>query len=118
MGRLRPERQRCQCRSGQPAVVTTTPQVAVRRLSFVSAALTRTVFPGVVVGFLAGGLTALLFGRILTVTPPQLAETAALVVVVLVVLGLAARALLFRAFEPAGPARPASTPAPGTWCCC
>jgi len=47
-------------------------------------------------------LTAFLFGRILTVTPQQLAETAALAAVVLIMLAFAARALLFRAFDPAG----------------
>jgi manganese/iron transport system permease protein len=47
-------------------------------------------------------LTAFLFGRILTVTPRQLAETAALAAVVLIMLAFAARALLFRAFDPAG----------------
>jgi manganese/iron transport system permease protein len=134
--------------------------VFVRRLSFVSDALTHTVFPGVVVGFLAGGLdglalgalvaalvtavvltllsrgralsddastavvltamfsvgvalvsrqatytsdlTALLFGRILTVTPRQLAETAVLAAVILLMLASAARALLFRAVDPDG----------------
>ncbi|MEV0902809.1 metal ABC transporter permease [Actinoplanes sp. NPDC049802] len=136
--------------------------VFVRRLSFVSDALTHTVFPGVVVGFVAGGieglftgalvagvltavaltvltrsarltddaatavlltamfsigvilvsrrtsytsdLTAFLFGRLLTVTPRQIAETAVLSVVILVALALGARALLFRAFDPAGAA--------------
>ena len=134
--------------------------VFVRRLSFVSDTLTHTVFPGVVVGFLAGGLdglalgalvaalvtavvltllsrgralsddastavvltamfsvgvalvsrqatytsdlTALLFGRILTVTPRQLAETAVLAAVILLMLASAARALLFRAVDPDG----------------
>ena len=109
--------------------------VFVRRLSFVSDALTHTVFPGVVIGFVAGGLggvfpgaliaalltsvvltalthsglsddaatavvltamfsigvalvsrrssytsdlTSFLFGRLLTVTPRQIAETAVL----------------------------------------
>jgi ABC-type Mn2+/Zn2+ transport system permease subunit len=132
--------------------------VFARRLSFVSDALTHTVFPGVVIGFLAGGiegifagalvaavvtavvltlltrtgamsddastavvltamfsigvalvsrrssytndLTTFLFGRILTVTPRQLAETAVLAVVILGLLALAARALLFRTFDP------------------
>jgi ABC-type Mn2+/Zn2+ transport system permease subunit len=136
--------------------------VFVRRLSFVSDALTHTVFPGVVIGFLAGGvdgivpgaliaavvtavaltlltragalsddastavvltamfaigvalvsrrpsytadLTTFLFGRILTVTARQLAETAALAVVVLGLLLLLARPLIFRAFDPAGAA--------------
>ncbi len=134
--------------------------VFVRRLSFVSDALTHTVFPGVVIGFLAGGLdglvvgaliaavltavlltvlsrgralsddastavvltamfsvgvvlvsrqptytsdlTAFLFGRILTVTPRQLAETAVLAAVILVLLAIAGRPLLFRAFDPVG----------------
>lgn len=136
--------------------------VFARRLSFVSDALTHTVFPGVVIGFVAGGLegvfagalvaavltavvltmltrddrisddaataviltamfsvgvvlvsrrssytsdlTSFLFGRLLTVTPRQIAETAVLAVVVLVALGIAARALLFRTFDPAGAA--------------
>jgi manganese/iron transport system permease protein len=136
--------------------------VFVRRLAFVSDALTHTVFPGVVIGFLAGGLdgillgalvaglvtatvrtlltrtgavhddaatavvltasfslgvalvsrrssytsdlTTFLFGRILTVTPRQIAETAVLVVVILAMLAVAARPLLFRAFDPAGAA--------------
>jgi ABC-type Mn2+/Zn2+ transport system permease subunit len=136
--------------------------VFVRGLSFVSDALTHTVFPGVVIGFVAGGLdgvfagalvagvltavvltvltrgarlsddaatavvltamfsigvvlvsrrssytsdlTSFLFGRLLTVTPRQLAETAVLAVVILAVLALSARALLFRAFDPAGAA--------------
>ncbi|GAA3345056.1 metal ABC transporter permease [Amorphoplanes nipponensis] len=136
--------------------------VFVRRLSFVSDALTHTVFPGVVIGFLAGGvegivagalvagvvtavvltlltrggalsddastavvltamfsvgvvlvsrrssytadLTSFLFGRILTVTPRQLAETAVLAAVILGLLLLGARALIFRAFDPAGAA--------------
>jgi manganese/iron transport system permease protein len=136
--------------------------VFIRRLSFVSDALTHTVFPGVVIGFLAGGaegifagaliaalvtavvltaltrtgvlsddastavvltamfsigvllvsrrssytndLTTFLFGRVLTVTSRQLAETAVLAVVILVLLALGARALLFRAFDPGGSA--------------
>jgi ABC-type Mn2+/Zn2+ transport system permease subunit len=136
--------------------------VFVRRLSFVSDALTHTVFPGVVVGFVAGGmeglfagalvagvltavvltvltrgarltddaatavvltamfsigvilvsrrtsytsdLTAFLFGRLLTVTPRQIAETAVLAVVILIALALGARAWAFRAFDPAGAA--------------
>jgi len=136
--------------------------VFARRLSFVSDALTHTVFPGVVIGFLAGGvegifagalvaavltavvltlltrggalsddastavvltamfsigvalvsrrssytndLTTFLFGRILTVTPRQIAETAVLAVVILALLALGARALLFRTFDPAGAA--------------
>jgi len=133
--------------------------VFVRRLSFVADALTHTVFPGVVVGYLVAGqdgivggalvagvvtgvaltllgrdssmtddastavvltamfsigvvlvsrrpsytsdLTSLLFGRILTVTPAQLAQTAALAAVILALLGAGARALVFRAFDPA-----------------
>jgi ABC-type Mn2+/Zn2+ transport system permease subunit len=136
--------------------------VFVRRLSFVSDALTHTIFPGVVAGFLAGGtegvligaliagvitavlltlltrraeltddaatavlltamfaigvvlvsrrasytadLTAFLFGRILTVTPRQLGETAVLAVLILVLLAVGGRAFLFRAFDPAGSA--------------
>ena len=136
--------------------------VFARRLAFVSDALTHTVFPGVVIGFVAGGLegifvgalvagvltavvltlltrgnrvsddaatavvltamfsigvvlvsrrtsytadlTSFLFGRLLTVTPRQLAETAVLAVVVLIALLIGARALLFRTFDPAGAA--------------
>ncbi|WP_433291257.1 metal ABC transporter permease [Actinoplanes sp. CA-030573] len=136
--------------------------VLVRRLSFVADALTHTVFPGVVAGFLAGGaegvfagalvagvltaagltiltragglssdaatavlltgmfaagvvlvsrrssyasdLTAFLFGRILTVTPRQLVETAVLAVVVLGSLAAGGRQFLFRAFDPAAAA--------------
>ncbi|WP_067499706.1 metal ABC transporter permease [Actinoplanes sp. TFC3] len=136
--------------------------VFARRLSFVSDALTHTVFPGVVIGFVAGGvegvfvgaliagvvtavaltlltrggalsddastaviltamfslgvvlvsrrpsytsdLTTFLFGRILTVTPRQLVETAVLAVVILGLLMIGARALLFRTFDPAGAA--------------
>ncbi|BEL06632.1 zinc ABC transporter permease AztB [Actinoplanes sichuanensis] len=136
--------------------------VFVRRLSFVSDALTHTVFPGVVIGFVAGGmeglfagalvaglltavvltvltrsarltddaatavvltamfsigvvlvsrrtsytsdLTAFLFGRLLTVTPRQITETAVLAAVILVALAVGSRAWLFRAFDPAGAA--------------
>jgi len=136
--------------------------VFARRLSFVSDALPHTVFPGVVIGFVAGGieglfagalvaglatavaltlltragalsddastavvltamfsvgvvlvsrrssytsdLTSFLFGRLLTVTPRQIAETAVLAVVILAMLLVAARPLLFRAFDPAGAA--------------
>ena len=135
--------------------------VFARRLSFVSDALTHTVFPGVVIGFVAGGmeglvvgalgagvatavaltllsragalsddastvvltamfsvgvvlvsrrtsytsdLTSFLFGRLLTVTPRQIAETAVLAAVILAMLLVAARPLLFRAFDPAGAA--------------
>ncbi|MGK5683530.1 metal ABC transporter permease [Actinoplanes sp. URMC 104] len=49
-------------------------------------------------------LTSFLFGRLLTVTPRQLAETAVLAVLVLVALLIGARALLFRSFDPAGAA--------------
>jgi ABC-type Mn2+/Zn2+ transport system permease subunit len=134
--------------------------VFVRRLSFVADALTHTVFPGVVIGYVVAGtngvfggaliaglltgvaltllsrdgrltddaatavvLTAMfsigvvlvsrrssyttdlmsfLFGRILTVTPRQLAETAVLAVVILALLAVGARALVFRAFDPVG----------------
>jgi manganese/iron transport system permease protein len=136
--------------------------VFARGLSFVSDALTHTVFPGVVIGFVAGGLeglfagalvagvltavvltvltregwvsddaatavvltamfsigvvvvsrrssytadlTSFLFGRLLTVTPRQIAETAVLAVVVVLALLIGARALLFRSFDPAGAA--------------
>ncbi|BBH69296.1 ABC transporter permease [Actinoplanes sp. OR16] len=136
--------------------------VFVRRLSFVSDALTHTVFPGVVIGFAAAGiegvflgalvvgvltalvltlltrgarltddaatavlltamfsigvvlvsrrtsytsdLTSFLFGRLLTVTPQQITETAVLAVVILGGLLVTFRALLFRAFDPAGAA--------------
>jgi ABC-type Mn2+/Zn2+ transport system permease subunit len=136
--------------------------VFVRRLSFVSDALTHTVFPGVVIGFAAAGiegvfagalvagvltavvltvltrgarltddaatavlltamfsigvvlvsrrtsytsdLTSFLFGRLLTVTPQQIAETAVLAVVILAGLALTARALVFRSFDPEGAA--------------
>jgi ABC-type Mn2+/Zn2+ transport system permease subunit len=136
--------------------------VFARGLSFVSDALTHTVFPGVVIGFVAGGLeglfagalvagiltavvltvltrggrvsddaatavvltamfsigvvlvsrrssytadlTSFLFGRLLTVTPRQIAETAVLAVVVVVALLIGARALVFRSFDPAGAA--------------
>ncbi|MFC7528612.1 metal ABC transporter permease [Actinoplanes sp. GCM10030250] len=132
--------------------------VFTRRLSFVSDALTHTVFPGVVIGFVAGGvdgifpgalvaalltaviltvltrggtvtddastavvltamfsvgvvlvsrrtsytsdLTSFLFGRLLTVTPQQIAETAALATLLLALLALAARPLFLRAFDP------------------
>ncbi|MBB4745019.1 ABC-type Mn2+/Zn2+ transport system permease subunit [Actinoplanes octamycinicus] len=136
--------------------------VFARRLSFTADALTHTVFPGVVIGFLAGGasgllagaltaalltavvltlitrrggvtddaatavlltsmfaigvalvsrkpsytadLTAFLFGRLLTVSPAQVAATAVLVALILAGLAMLARALLFRAFDPAGAA--------------
>jgi ABC-type Mn2+/Zn2+ transport system permease subunit len=133
--------------------------VFARRLSFVSEAITHTVFPGVVIGALAGGvdgivlgaliaglatavlltvlsragtltddastavvltamfavgvvfvsrrssytsdLTAFLFGRVLTVTPREIVETAVLAAVILALLAAGWRALLFRAFDPA-----------------
>jgi manganese/iron transport system permease protein len=136
--------------------------VFARRLSFASDALTHTIFPGVVIGFISGGLeglfvgaliaglltavvltlltrggrvsddaatavvltamfsigvvlvsrrssytadlTSFLFGRLLTVTPQQIGQTAALVVIVLVALLIGARALLFRTFDPGGAA--------------
>ncbi|BCJ40990.1 membrane protein [Actinoplanes ianthinogenes] len=136
--------------------------VLTRRLSFTADALTHTVLPGVVIGFLAGGttglvagallaalltavaltlitrrggvtddaatavlltamfaigvalvsrkpsytadLTAFLFGRLLTVSPAQLAETAVLALLILAGLAPLSRALLFRAFDPAGAA--------------
>jgi ABC-type Mn2+/Zn2+ transport system permease subunit len=49
-------------------------------------------------------LTSFLFGRLLTVTPQQLAETAVLAVVILGLLAIGARALIFRTFDPAGAA--------------
>lgn len=134
--------------------------VFVRRMSFAADAITHTVFPGVVIGFVAAGpggvfggalvagvltavaltlltragrlgddastavvltamfavgvvlvsrrpsyssdLTAFLFGRLLTVSPRQLGQTALLAVVILVLLGVGARALVFRAFDPLG----------------
>lgn len=130
-----------------------------RRLSFAADALTHTVFPGVVIGFLAGDvfagalvagvltavaltlltrraeltadaatavllaamfaigvvlvsrrssyasdLTAFLFGRILTVTSGQIAETAVLGALVLGSLAVGGRAFLFRAFDAGGAA--------------
>lgn len=136
--------------------------VFVRRQFFTADALTHTVFPGVVIGFVSGGttglllgalaaalvtavaltvlnragalgddaatavvltamfsigvavvsrrssytsdLTAFLFGRILTVTTGQLAETAGLAVVILGLLAVLARPLAFRAFDPSGAA--------------
>jgi ABC-type Mn2+/Zn2+ transport system permease subunit len=131
--------------------------VFVRRMAFVADALTHTVFPGVVIGFVVAGtngifggalvagvvtgvaltlltrggrlsddastavvltamfsigvvlvsrrssyttdLTTFLFGRILTVTQQQLAQTAVLAVVILALLAVGARALVFRAFD-------------------
>ncbi|MFI5937653.1 metal ABC transporter permease [Actinoplanes sp. NPDC051494] len=136
--------------------------VFARRLSFVADALTHTVFPGVVVGFIAAGtegvfggalvaglvtavvltlltrggllsddaatavvltalfsvgvalvsrrssytsdLTSFLFGRILTVTPGQLVETAVLAVVTLALVAFGARAWVFRSFDAGGAA--------------
>jgi ABC-type Mn2+/Zn2+ transport system permease subunit len=49
-------------------------------------------------------LTSFLFGRLLAVTPQQLAGTAVLAVVILVLLLIGARAFLFRTFDPAGAA--------------
>ncbi|MFI2651115.1 metal ABC transporter permease [Micromonospora fulviviridis] len=132
--------------------------VFLRRLAFVADALTHTVFPGVVIGFLVAGwtgiaggalvaalltagaltvltrwgrlsddttvavlltamfslgvvlvsrqhsytsdLTAFLFGRLLTVTPAQLAQTAVLTAIVLTGLAVTARPLVLRAFDP------------------
>ncbi|WP_234040873.1 metal ABC transporter permease [Micromonospora coerulea] len=132
--------------------------VFLRRLAFVADALTHTVFPGVVIGFLVAGwtgiaggalvaalltafaltvltrwgqlsddttvavlltamfslgvvlvsrqhsytsdLTAFLFGRLLTVTPAQLAQTAVLAAIVLAGLAVTARPLVLRAFDP------------------
>ncbi|MFE9204200.1 metal ABC transporter permease [Micromonospora sp. NPDC007230] len=136
--------------------------VFLRRLAFVADALTHTVFPGVVIGFLVAGwtgiaggalvaalltavaltvltrwgrlsddttvavlltamfslgvvlvsrqhsytsdLTAFLFGRLLTVTPAQLAQTAVLAAIVLTGLAVTARPLILRAFDPIGAA--------------
>jgi len=47
-------------------------------------------------------LTAFLFGRLLTVTPGQLAQTAVLAGAILMLLAVGARAFLFRAFDPGG----------------
>jgi manganese/iron transport system permease protein len=132
--------------------------VLIRRLGFVADTMTHTVFPGVVIGFLAGGpggvfpgalvaaavtaalltllarsqrvtddtamavllaamfavgvvlvsrrtsyradLTAFLFGRLLAVTPTQLAQTATVAAVVLLTLALLAKELRLRAFDP------------------
>lgn len=49
-------------------------------------------------------LTSFLFGRLLTVTPRQITETAVLAAVVLVALAIGARAMVFRTFDPAGAA--------------
>ncbi|PSK67955.1 Manganese transport system membrane protein MntB [Micromonospora sp. MH33] len=132
--------------------------VFLRRLAFVADALTHTVFPGLVIGFLVAGwtgiaggalvaalltavaltvltrwgrlsddttvavlltamfslgvvlvsrqhsytsdLTAFLFGRLLTVTPAQLTQTAVLAAIVLTGLAVTARPLVLRAFDP------------------
>jgi manganese/iron transport system permease protein len=134
--------------------------ILLRRLAFMTDALTHTVFPGVVVGYLLTGeggvfwgalaagaltavlltlltrhravtedtalavllttffaigvvlvsresgyttdLTAFLFGRILTVTGPELAQTIAVTLLVVTVLALLRRPLLARAFDPWG----------------
>ncbi|HEY7487199.1 MAG TPA: metal ABC transporter permease [Streptosporangiaceae bacterium] len=134
--------------------------IVLRRLAFMTDALTHTVFPGVVIGYLASGeggifwgalaagvatavlltwltrhravaedtalavllttffavgvvlvsrqsgytadLTAFLFGRILTVTSQQLAQTLAVTVAVVVTLTVLRRPLLARAFDPGG----------------
>jgi manganese/iron transport system permease protein len=134
--------------------------ILLRRLAFMTDALTHTVFPGVVGGYLAGGeggvfwgalaagvatavlltlltrhravtedtalavllttffavgvvlvshepgytadLTAFLFGRILTVTPGQLAETLAVTVAVIAALLVLRRPLIARTFDPEG----------------
>jgi ABC-type Mn2+/Zn2+ transport system permease subunit len=47
-------------------------------------------------------LSSFLFGRILTVTTQQIAETAGLAVVILGMLAVASRGLLFRTFDPVG----------------
>jgi manganese/iron transport system permease protein len=136
--------------------------ILLRRLAFMTDALTHTVFPGVVVGYLLTGeggvfwgalaagmltavlltlltrhravtedtalavllttffavgvvlvsresgytadLTAFLFGRVLTVTGPQLAQTLAVTIVVVGTLFLLRRPLLARAFDPYGAA--------------
>ena len=49
--------------------------VFVRRLSFVSDALTHTVFPGVVVGFIAGGLSGIFVGALVAGVVTALALT-------------------------------------------
>ena len=49
-------------------------------------------------------LSAFLFGRILTVTTRQLAETTVLVVIVLALVAVGARATVLRAFDPVGAA--------------
>ena len=134
--------------------------ILLRRLAFMTDALTHTVFPGVVIGYLCTGeggvfwgalaaglltavlltlltrhravtedtalavllttffaagvvlvsresgytadLTAFLFGRILTVTGPQLTQTLVVTLVVLAALVLLRRPLLARTFDPQG----------------
>jgi manganese/iron transport system permease protein len=134
--------------------------VLLRRLAFAADTLTHTVFPGVVVGYLAAGqsgvlwgalgaavvtaialtvltrtarvthdaamailltamfsvgvvlvsrrasytadLTAFLFGRVLTVSADEIAQTAIVAGVALLMLALTAKEQLFRAFDPAG----------------
>ncbi|TMQ92911.1 metal ABC transporter permease [Actinomadura soli] len=134
--------------------------ILLRRLAFITDALTHTVFPGVVIGHLLSGdggifwgalaagaataalltlltrhravtedtalavllttffavgvvlvsrqsgytadLTAFLFGRVLTVTGQQLAQTLAVTVLVIAILALLRRPLIARAFDPQG----------------
>ncbi|MBP2706503.1 metal ABC transporter permease [Microbispora sp. RL4-1S] len=134
--------------------------VLLRRLAFVSDALTHTVFPGVVIGYLMAGeggvfwgalaagvvtavlltllthrrrvsedaalamllttlfavgvvlvsrqtgytadLTAFLFGRVLTVTQEQLAQTGVVTILIVVLLAVLRRPLTLRAFDPEG----------------
>lgn len=134
--------------------------VLVRRLAFVSDALTHTVFPGVVIGYLLAGdtgifvgalvagaatavgltlltrgrkltedsaiavlltsmfsvgvvlvsgrssytsdLTAFLFGRLLTVSVAQIAQTAVVAALVFATLAVTGKQLVFRAFDPDG----------------
>ncbi|MGI8663187.1 MAG: metal ABC transporter permease [Acidimicrobiales bacterium] len=132
--------------------------VLLRRLAFVSDAITHTIFPGVAIAFVAGwslflgalvfallsallltfatrvpkvdhdaalgvlvgaffslgvvivstrrtytaDLTALLFGRILTVDRSEILETSAVAVVALVALALMHKELVLRAFDPIG----------------
>jgi manganese/iron transport system permease protein len=134
--------------------------VVLRRLAFVGDTLTHTVFPGVVVAYLAGwsiflgalafgvlsallltvlsanrrvsvdaalailltsffafgvvlvsrtrsytaDFSAFLFGRVLAVTPAELAQTAAVAVLVLAALAVMRKELLLRAFDPDGAA--------------
>lgn len=134
--------------------------VLLRRLAFAADTLTHTVFPGVVVGYLAAGeagvlwgalgaaaitalvltvltrlsrvtddaamailltsmfsigvvlvsrrasytadLTAFLFGRVLTVTADQIAQTAVVLAVALIALAATAKEQLLRSFDPQG----------------